>query len=198
MINLCCMILFENVFVFALQSKFCPAAANERICRETQGLVLRRGKRHEIKFGSIKLRDISKGRSWAACTPCSTTELDCSQIRASRSGRDLTLKESEVTAGEYEMSLVLVRDAGRVELHGQTGGWMRGNNSETLIWKADDHMEQSLLGRARGLQHAVQELKWLSRLFLFRSPPGWVKFVTLQCPASKGRHAQSMHLHSAP
>lgn len=54
--------------------------------------------------------------------PCSTKELDCSQIRANRSGRDLTLKESEVTAEEYEMSLVLVRGIGRVELHGQMEG----------------------------------------------------------------------------
>lgn len=55
---------------------------------------------------SIKLRDILKEEELSNLHPhCSTEELGCSQIRASRSGRDLTLKESEVTGGEYEMSL---------------------------------------------------------------------------------------------
>lgn len=99
------------MFLFShLRASFCPTTEKVFAHKKIQGLVLEAGGRPEIKFVSIKLKGhFEGGGAEQLAPPCSTEELDCSQIRASRSGRDLTLKESEVTGGEYEMSLVLVR-----------------------------------------------------------------------------------------
>lgn len=52
-----------------------------------------------------RLEKFRRGGAELLAPPCSTEEFHWSQIRASRSGRDLTLKESEVMGVEYEMGL---------------------------------------------------------------------------------------------